>query len=119
MIIRGTDENGDLQLGQGLGNYLKESQAIQFNIRTRLLEWKRDCPWGLSNGVDWRSHIGAKYDITVITAQIKSVILGSYGLLDLVAFNSTINTVTRELNIAFTYIDIYNKSNELIINPYL
>ena len=120
MIIRKLDASGDWVYGNGLDDYATRSEAIANNIQTRLYEWRRDCPWALQKGVDWRTFLGSSDDLgIVIDSQVKSVIIASYGVAQLLSYESTKDQFTRKLNIAFTYLDVYSLENRIILNPFL
>ena len=66
MIIRKLDASGDWVYGNGLDDYATRSEAIANNIQTRLYEWRRDCPWALQKGVDWRTFLGSSDDLGIV-----------------------------------------------------
>ena len=47
------DSNHDWTFGQGISNYLTESQEIALNAQTRILSFLGDCFFATNEGIDW------------------------------------------------------------------
>jgi hypothetical protein len=91
MIIRNLDSNGDWTFGQGKQNYLTGNAAIGLNIRTRLLSWVNDCFFDLRAGIDWTNRLGSKNQRSLLEADLRRVILQSYGVTGIVSFDTVLN----------------------------
>ena len=116
MKIRSLDATGDWNYGQGFSNLSQNSTGIQLNIITKLKEWKRDCFIGLNNGVDWASRIGSTQQ-ALLQSDVQSLVQSLFGVQSINNFFANYNSVTRNLSISFTYIDVYNNSVNLSFDP--
>lgn len=111
MIIRNLDQNGDWTFGQGDGNYLAGNAAIGLNIRTRLLSWVGDCFFDTQAGVDWTNRLSLKNQQRILDAELRRIILQSYGVTGIVSYSSTLTdrsfTASYEVNTIFSksYVD--------------
>ena len=101
MIFRALDGIGDWTFGQGIGGYLTKQNAVEANIKTRLLSWKGDCFFALDDFVDWLSRLD-KGQETNLNNEIKSVILASYGVVSIDSFSGVLNRQTRAYTINCT-----------------
>jgi hypothetical protein len=108
MIIRALDINSDWTFGKGKQNYLTETNAIKLNISTRLKQWKGDCFYATTEGVDYNNFLsyGTK---NFLDRDIKRVILQTEGILKIKTYTSTLDRTTRKINIETTLISIYDE----------
>lgn len=114
MIIRGTDSTGDWTFGTGKGAYKRELDALMLNIETRLKEWKYDCFFNEAAGIDYKNHIGIGSD-QLLAADVKRVVLQSYGVLSILSFSLSIGRDTRELTIQVNISTIYGDVNDFSV----
>lgn len=98
MKTRALDANGDWQFGRGLQSYVTEENALKQNILTRLRQWKGDCFFAVTDGVDYNNYldIGRK---KMLDLDIKRIILQTAGVLRISTFESTLNTTERNVTI--------------------
>lgn len=91
MIHRALDTKHDWTFGKGKSNFSRGADAIKLNLKTRLLSWKGDCFFALSEGVDYNNllDIGTK---ALLDQDIKRVINQSEGVLRIESFSSIINS---------------------------
>lgn len=52
-MIRNLDSNHDWTFGQGISNYVTQSQEIALNAQTRVLSFLGDCFFATDEGIDW------------------------------------------------------------------
>ena len=106
MIIRNSTEVGDFTFGKGASDYLKNSRAIQHNIKTRILSWKGDCFFATAEGVDYNNllDVGTK---NLLDSDIKRVILQSEGVLKITSFSSELDRDTRDYTAEAQIITIF------------
>ncbi len=116
MKIRGLDFKDDWKYGRGLSDYATASSGIALNIKTKLREWKRDCPYGRNNGIDWATRIGGK-EFLLLQSDIKNLVQSCYGVKEITNYNYSFNSYSRELNVVFSYRDIYSIETQLLFNP--
>lgn len=110
MIIRNIDENGDWLFGQGKGNYLAGNPAIGLNIKTRLLSWVGDCFFDTLAGVDWTNRLSLKNQKQILDAELRRIILQSYGVTGIVSFSSTLQVESRGYTANYELTTIFSKS---------
>lgn len=110
MIIRNIDSSSDWLFGQGSGNYLSGNPAIGLNIRTRLLSWVGDCFFDAGAGVDWTNRLSLKNQKRILDAELRRIILQSYGVTGIVSFYSTLDTATRTYNASYELTTIFSQS---------
>lgn len=91
MIFRNLDANGDWLFGHGLSNYISGNAAIGLNIKTRILSWVGDCFFDQAAGIDWINRLGSKNQKGLLTLDLRRIILQSYGVTGIVAFNIELN----------------------------
>lgn len=105
MIIRNSTSDGDFTFGKGASDYLKNSNAIQHNIKTRLLSWKGDCFFATAEGVDYNNllDIGTK---NLLDSDIKRIILQSEGVIKINSYSSMLD-IDRGYSGEATYTDIF------------
>jgi hypothetical protein len=115
MIFRDLDSNGDWKFGQGLNNYIHDDAAIGLNIKTRLLSWVGDCFFDMNAGVDWANRLGSKNQRALLEADLRRIILQSFGVTGIISFDTEVNVraFTARYNIqtifSASYIDSINK----------
>ena len=85
MIIRKIDPaTRDWQFGKGLASYAMNEDAINENIKTRLLSWVGDCFFAAAEGIDWKSRLDSGQQQN-LSDEVSAMIMKSFGV---VAVNS-------------------------------
>lgn len=107
MIIRGLDSDGDWTFGSGLSNYLTGNSAIAENIATRLYSWLNDCFFDTQAGVDWLNRLGAKGQESLLLADLRRIILQSYGVTAITGLSASLSparifTAQYQINTIFS-----------------
>lgn len=105
LSVRALDANGDWTFGQGLQNYLTGTPSVGQRIYTRLRCVKNDWFLNYDFGIDYFSA-----NPEVITEQIRTTILSTDGVVELLEFNVTLND-NRVLSISAT---VRDEAGELI-----
>ena len=62
--------------GKGRNSYLRDTEALMMNIKTRLLSFLNDCFFDTEAGIDWWNLLGGK-DAKGIMASVQRVVLRS------------------------------------------
>lgn len=98
MIFRALTRDGDWQFGAGKQTYARDLTALQFDIKTRLLQWRGDCFYAPEEGVDWNNFldIGTK---DFLDRDIRRVILQTPGVIRIRGYRSELSRDTRQLSI--------------------
>ena len=109
MIIRALNENKDWTFGKGRASYKQEQDAIALNIETRINEWKNDCFFNKLAGVDWGNRLEFRQR-KLFTNEIKSIILKSDGVLQLINFSIVFDRNNRNITITYLIQTIYSQS---------
>ena len=109
MQIHKLDKNKDWCYGHGLSDILADDDAIMLNIDTRLNEWVGDCFFAVQNGVDWYNGLdrGMK---EFLDRQIRDVIIESFGVVQILTYESNLVNNTRKLTINVTLTTINSDS---------
>lgn len=108
MKVRALDSLGDWQWGKGLQSYLKDADALKQSVMTRLRQWRNNCFFAMTEGVDWANEldIGTKLALDL---DIKRTILQTSGVLRISEYTSTLDTDTRALSIVAHLDTIYGE----------
>jgi len=99
MIFRGLTADNDWDFGKGKGTYLTKNAAIEANIRTRLYSWVNDCFFAMTAGIDWRNRMSRKNQKALLDADIKRIVLQSYGVTAINSYSSVLNGRSFSANI--------------------
>lgn len=76
MIVRALDGDGDWEFGKGKNDYKRGINALQQNIKTRLMSFLGDCFFDITAGVDWFNLLGAK-DQLALELSVSTIILNT------------------------------------------
>jgi len=109
MKFRRIDNLGDWTFGKGLQDYAKNEEAIDLNIKTRILSWYGDCFFNLTEGVDWKNRLD-KNQTNNLTSEIKGIILRSYGVVGINSFSNNLDHITRAFRIEYNITTFYSPS---------
>lgn len=111
MIIRSLSPTGDWTFGKGIQNFSTGLDAVKTNILTRIKEWKGDCFFKLTSGIDWNSYldVGTK---ALLDRDIIRIISGSFGVLRIDSYTSFLTL--RNLNFSCQVATIYGT---FLLNP--
>lgn len=109
MIIRKVDANNDWSFGKGLSDYAADEQAIEQNIKTRILSWVGDCFFALPEGVDWRNRLEIGQQ-TELLEEVKSIILQSFGVVGINSLTGVFTGSTRNFLITYNIQTIFSPS---------
>ena len=108
MIFRNLDASGDWTFGQGKSNYIAGNPAIGLNIKTRLLCWLTDCFFDQNAGVDWKNRLGSKNQRKLLEADLRRIILQSYGVTGILSFQT--NLTDRAFSATYSVQTIFSES---------
>lgn len=115
MIIRKVDGSNDWQFGKGLSDYARNEEAIDENIKTRVLSWVGDCFFALQEGVDWRSRLDIGQQAALVE-EVKSVIMQSEGVVGVNDIQAVFNGPSRLETITYNIQTIFSQSFQSVIN---
>lgn len=115
MIFRQLTASGDWTFGQGIGSYAVNEDAINLNIKTRLLSWVNDCFFALQDGIDWYGLLDVGQQANLVEA-IKSNLMNAYGVIGINSVDAVFSGVTRKMSIQYNIQTIYSPQFEGAIN---
>lgn len=119
MIFRSLDSLGDWTFGQGVQNYLRDEDAIELNVKTRLKSFLGDCFWATEFGVDWWELLGTmnpKAQAAVVLAT-RLMIAESYGVVRINSVTAATDRTTRRLTVTYNVDTIYSRSVVGTVTP--
>lgn len=112
MRYRALDENGDYSGGRGQGNFLINSPAcVAQSVLTRLRLWQGEWFLDTREGTPWLQRVLGRHAKTVYDLAIKSRVLGTDGVTEIVAYASTLDTAKRVLSVTMTIDTIYGRTD--------
>lgn len=106
MIFRQLTSSGDWTFGQGVSGYATQEQAVDLNIKTRLLSWKNNCFFALDDFVDWLGRL-EKGQEDNLNQELKQVILASFGVVAVNGFTGVLDRFTRHYQVTYNISTIY------------
>ena len=117
--VRRLDSNGDLTFGNGLGNYITNTQAVAQILKTRLLlftgEWWADLNDGLPL---WTNILGvSSANISAITLIIQNRILGTPQVLNVTDLAIVYNSAVRSYSFSCTVTTSYSTTITVANSP--
>jgi hypothetical protein len=113
MKIRNIDSNGDWIFGLGINSYKSNNDAIELNLKTRLLEWKNDCFFNIDAGIDWPNLSKSQ---SILEVNIKTIIAETDGVVSIDSFTTSVTD--RTLIVNFTVTTIYSSQSNIILDLY-
>lgn len=115
MIIRQVDANGDWTFGKGLANYAKNEQAIDQNVKTRILSWIGDCFFALQDGIDWKSRLDVGQQLN-LESEIKANIVAAFGVVGVTSLSFKFDPSNRLETIHYDIQTIFSSSFTGVLN---
>lgn len=109
MIIRKIDNQGDWTFGKGLGNYAKDEEAIDQNIKSRLLSWTYNCFFAMQDGIDYTALMDKGQEDN-LTLAIRIQILQSYGVVGVDTVTTNYDATLRKLTVTYSVDTIFGTS---------
>ena len=111
MRVSGLTATGDWRFGRGRAVYLRRSEAIRQNVRTRLRSFTDDWFLNVDAGLPWIEMLGTRGNTNRVLREIERVVLTTEGVrtidrLDLVSVDEH-----RGANIEITITDIFNEQS--------
>lgn len=106
MLFRTLDANGDWTFGTGISGFLTDLEAMTANLKTKTKQWKGECFFDLSAGVDWNNYldIGTK---NLLDSDLVRVWTSTDGVLRVDSYQSTLDAINRKLTVTASIATIY------------
>lgn len=115
MKFRGIDANGDWQLGQGIGSYAKDADALALDIATRLRSYKGGCFFAMTDGVDY-TNLLEKGQQKNLQLALQNSIMQTPGVVKILAIDFKVDQARRSLSATVTVQTIYSRVFKTTIN---
>lgn len=115
MKFRGIDANGDWKLGQGLGSYAQNADALALDIAARLRSWKGGCFFAPNDGVDY-TNLLEKGQQKNLTSALNNAILQTPGVVKINTLSASFDAKSRALTLVANVQTIFTKSFLVTIN---
>lgn len=119
MTIKALDENNDIFLQDGTIHRVSEAPETIQQIRSRLLFYLGEWFLDTTGGVDYFGVVFVKpVNLSLIESELKSTIINTDGVIELIEFELDYNRTTRKLQVDFEAKTIYGTINvsEVTIN---
>ena len=97
--VRALDSNHDWQFGRGLQSYKSDLDALKQSVLTRLMQWKNNCFFAMTEGVDWANELDIGTQ-GILDLDIKRIILQTGDVLRIDNYSSTLDTDSRAISIS-------------------
>ena len=102
MIGRALDENNDIFLQRRRIAVVSDGAELVQHVRSRLLFYLGECSWSTTSGVPYFQRIFVKpMNLPQTEAILKSTILRTEGVQQLLDFRMSFNSTTRRLAVVF------------------
>lgn len=109
MIFRKVDASNDWGFGKGLSNYARDEEAVEQNIKTRLLSWVGDCFFALNEGIDWKSRLDVGQKAS-LEQELRAQILQSYGVIGVNSVDVVFSGTTRLFTVTYNITTFFSQS---------
>lgn len=115
MKFRGLDANGDWLLGQGVGSYAQEADALALDIAARVRSRKGNCFFATDDGVDYANLLEKNQQKNLITA-ISNAILQTPGVVKINSLATNMNPQTRTMSLTYEVQTVFTRSFKTTID---
>lgn len=105
MAIRKVDSNNDWIFGYNSADYANGNDEIAQNISTRLQEWKNNCFWNVSAGINYSVRLVYEDQERLLLQDVKNVISQTNGVSAILSVNVSLQS--RKLTIDYKVLSIY------------
>jgi len=111
MRYRKLDANGDYTFGQGQADFWKDvPDAPAQAVKTRLFLFQGEWFLDSREGMPWKTQVLGNRTAPTRDPAIRSHILGSQGVKEIIEYSSTLNRDTRLFGVSTTIDTIYGRT---------
>lgn len=108
------EKDHDWTFGKGKQSYFRREAAVAQSIMTRLMSFLGDCFFDINAGLDWWQLMGGK-DRAALLVQVRSVILGTEGVIRVSDLDVTFNSPTRNIHLSYKIDTLYSFSQTGVV----
>jgi hypothetical protein len=102
MKSRALDSNNDIFVRRRSIALVSDGAEVVQHVRSRLLFYLGECSWAVTSGVPYFTRVFVKpMNLAEVEAILKSVIILTPGVNELLDFKMSFNSTTRKLAVAF------------------
>ena len=109
MRFRGIDSDGDWQLGQGVGSYAKEEDALALDIAARIRSRKGNCFFAPDDGVDYTNLLEKGREQDFING-MSNAVMQTEGVVKINSLTTDLDKDTRAISMTYDIQTIYSRS---------
>lgn len=109
MIERRVDFDNDWNFGHGLSDYAQAEEAVNQNVKGRVLSWVNDCFFALNDGIDWRNRLDVGQQ-DALRDEVNTLILQSFGVVSINNLTMFFDPRTRNLLVQYDIQTIFSPS---------
>jgi|GEM_PF-755017 len=113
MKVSALDSNKDWRFGNGLSDYISNSEAIRQNVETRIKSFANDWFLDTDANIDWITYLGQKNNRGLILSEIERVVLATDGVMQILEI-SVDEVVSRYAIIRLRFLTIFD--DEILTN---
>jgi hypothetical protein len=101
VILRKLSSNHDMLFGHGLRDFIKDSEAVMQNVKTRIYLLKGEWFLDTDAGVPWLQEIMVKPEkLQLLESLIKAEVLETFGVKEITEFSLVFNRNTRIVTVS-------------------
>lgn len=115
MKFRGLDSDGDWMIGQGIGSYAQEQDALALDIAARVRSRKGNCFFAPNDGIDYTNLNDKGKQKEFITA-MTNAIMQTGGVVKINSSSSALDNKTRRMSFTYNIQTIFTRSFQATIN---
>lgn len=109
MRVSGLTATGDWRFGRGLASYIRNSQAVQQNVVTRLRSFTNDWFLDVDHGLPWFDLLGRRNAETEIRRAVERSVLNTPGVRAIVEGPTiAVSDPDRTATVSVSVIDIFD-----------
>lgn len=108
MTFRNLTPTGDWTFGSGKNNYVKDSQEVALNVKTRVLSFFNDCFFAADEGINYWELLDYNKQ-EELENKIRSTIIETPGVTEVVQLDLLIGA-NRTFNVSYIISDIYSQN---------
>jgi len=115
MKFRGLDADGDWMLGQGLGSYAREEDALALSIATRLRSVYGNCFFDTEFGINYQLRMDPNHEDDLYQ-DIQAMVQQTDGVVLIRSISKSLNRQTRALGVSMRLQTIYDNDFQTTIS---
>lgn len=116
MSVSRLTSTGDWRFGKGRADYVRRSDEIAQNVRTRIKSFTDDWFPNTNEGIPWVELLGAKGTRGRILREVEARVLGTEGVRSIERLRIREVDANRGATIELVFVDIFDERTDEVIN---